>query len=284
LVTSTTKGTDTVTTTYIDGLFEQVYDSASGATTYKYYIVAGGARVGVETLTADNTGAVTADTLSFYVHDEVSSVIATVTENLGGSNQSLTLNSYDAWGKARPVTGTTAYQDPAAGTFLDPTQPGQHEGFAGHENLDDVGLVDMEGRVYDPEVGRFLSPDPNVQYPDSSQGYDRYTYVNDNPLSLSDPSGYFMLGGLFATGDPMAAFFPQQYGQVIGTVGPIVGAALNYVPYCEGWCDYAVTAISEAQAGYLETGSVGAGLRSGALAGMEAYAFLKGHSMGANRH
>lgn len=49
----------------------------------------------------------------------------------------------------------------------------------------------MEGRIYDPEVGRFLSLDPNVQYPDSSQGYNRHTYVNNNPLSLSDPTGYF---------------------------------------------------------------------------------------------
>jgi hypothetical protein len=69
------------------------------------------------------------DTLSFYVHDEVGSVIATVTENLGGSNQTLTLNSYDAWGKARPSTGTMAYQDPVPGTFLNPSHSGQHEGY-----------------------------------------------------------------------------------------------------------------------------------------------------------
>jgi RHS repeat-associated protein len=217
------------------------------------------------------------------VHDEVGSVIATVTENVGGSNQALTLNSYDAWGKARPTTGTAAYQDPDPGIYLNPTQAGQHEGYADHENLDDVGLVDMEGRVYDPEVGRFLSPDPNVQYPDSSQGYDRYTYVNDNPLSASDPSGYFMLGGMLATGDPMASVFPQQYGQAIGIAGPIVGAALNDVPYCEAWCDYVVTAVSQAQAGYLETGSLGAGLKAGVIAGAEAYAFsYVGGQFGAN--
>ena len=158
-------------------------------------------------------GTITSDTLSFYVHDEVGSVIATVTENLGGANQSVTLTSYDAWGKARPTSGSTAYQDPAPGSFYSPTPAGQEEGFAGHDNLSDTGLVDMEGRVYDPEVGNFLSPDPNVQYPFSSQGYNRYIYVNDNPLSLSDPSGYFSLGGLLSTGDPLAGFFPQQYGE-----------------------------------------------------------------------
>ncbi|MGH8321147.1 MAG: RHS repeat-associated core domain-containing protein [Gammaproteobacteria bacterium] len=223
------------------------------------------------------------------MHDEVGSVIATVTENLGGAHQRVSLVSdvhgctsaaggrmpraaYDAWGKQRPTTGANAYTDPAPGTYFTPTPVGQHEGYAGHEDMD-PGLVDMEGRVYDPEVGMFLSPDPNVQYPDSSQGYSRYTYVNDNPLSLSDPSGYFMLGGFLSTGDPMAGFFPQQYGQVIGLVGPIVGAALNAIPVCEGWCDYLVTAVSQAQSGYLETGSIGVGLRSGALAGAEAFAF-----------
>ena len=129
--------------------------------------------------------------------------------------------------------------------------------------------------MYDPVVSEFLSADPNVQYPYSSQGFNRYIYVNDNPLSLSDPSGYFSLGGFLSTGDPLAAFYPQQYGQVIGVVGPIVGAALNAVPGCQGWCDIVVTAVSQAQAGYLETGSIGVGLRSGVLAGAEAFAFTE---------
>ncbi len=53
LVTAITRGSDNVTTTYIDGLFEQVYDSATGNLTYRHYILAGGARVGVETVQAD---------------------------------------------------------------------------------------------------------------------------------------------------------------------------------------------------------------------------------------
>ena len=49
----------------------------------------------------------------------------------------------------------------------------------------------MNGRVYDPQLGRFLSADPFVQFALSSQGYNRYTYANNNPLSFTDPSGYF---------------------------------------------------------------------------------------------
>jgi len=61
-----------------------------------HYILAGGTRVGVETIAADSGGTITADTLRFFVHDEVGSVIATVTESLGGANQALALYSYDA--------------------------------------------------------------------------------------------------------------------------------------------------------------------------------------------
>jgi hypothetical protein len=71
LQTAITEGSDTVTTTYIDGLFEQVYDSATGDLTYRHYILAGGARVGVETIEANIGGTITADTLSLYVRNEV---------------------------------------------------------------------------------------------------------------------------------------------------------------------------------------------------------------------
>lgn len=50
-----------------------------------------------------------------------------------------------------------------------------------HEHIDQVGLIHMGGRVYDPEIGRFLSPDPFVQFPASTQGFNRYSYVGNNP-------------------------------------------------------------------------------------------------------
>jgi hypothetical protein len=48
----------------------------------------------------------------------------------------------------------------------------------------------MNGRVYDPELGRFMSADPFVQAPYNSQSYNRYSYTFNNPLSYTDPSGY----------------------------------------------------------------------------------------------
>jgi len=50
----------------------------------------------------------------------------------------------------------------------------------------------MNGRIYDPKLGRFLQADPIVQAPKNSQNLNRYSYVLNNPLSYSDPSGYFV--------------------------------------------------------------------------------------------
>ena len=70
-------------------------------------------------------------------------------------------------------------------------------GFTGHEQLDSVGLIHMGGRVYDPVLGRFTSADPIVQAPSNSQSYNRYSYCINNPLSLTDPSGFSWLGNVF---------------------------------------------------------------------------------------
>ena len=65
-----------------------------------------------------------------------------------------------------------------------------NRGYTQHEYLAVLGLIHMNGRVYDPKLGRFLSADPFVQFPTSTQGYNRYSYVGNNPLSFTDPSGY----------------------------------------------------------------------------------------------
>jgi RHS repeat-associated protein len=58
--------------------------------------------------------------------------------------------------------------------------------------LDAFGLINMNGRVYDPIVARFLSPDNYVQLPNNSQGFNRYSYCLNNPLVYTDPSGEFL--------------------------------------------------------------------------------------------
>ena len=81
--------------------------------------------------------------------------------------------TYDAWGRRTVSVNSLSFQ----------------RGYTGHEHLDSFGLVNMNGRMYDPALGRFLSPDPYVQLPDFSQNFNRYSYCLNNPLMYTDPSG-----------------------------------------------------------------------------------------------
>jgi RHS repeat-associated protein len=91
--------------------------------------------------------------------------------------------AYDPFGKRRFANGSG---DP--GNTIRPLNTDR--GYTGHEMLDDIGLVHMNGRVYDPLVGRFLSADPFIQSPYNLQSHNRYSYVMNNPLGYTDPSGY----------------------------------------------------------------------------------------------
>ncbi len=93
--------------------------------------------------------------------------------------------SYDAWGRNRnPVDWT--YSNFTLSSVTD-------RGYTSHEQLQNFGLINMNGRVYDPMTLGFLSPDPFVQNPSNSQNYNRYSYVLNNPLKYVDPSGYTAL-------------------------------------------------------------------------------------------
>ena len=61
-----------------------------------------------------------------------------------------------------------------------------NRGFTGHEHLDEFGLINMNARLYDPLLGRFLAPDPIVQSPFFSQSYNRYTYTVEKYMPRDD--------------------------------------------------------------------------------------------------
>ena len=63
-------------------------------------------------------------------------------------------------------------------------------GYTFHEHYDGFDLINMNGRLYDPILGRMLSPDVLIQDDRSSQAYNRYSYCFNNPLRFTDPSGY----------------------------------------------------------------------------------------------
>ncbi|WP_400565519.1 FG-GAP-like repeat-containing protein [Pseudomonas aeruginosa] len=71
-----------------------------------------------------------------------------------------------------------------------PTATSTRRGFTGHEHLEESGLVHMNGRVYDPVIGRFLSADIVYQDTANAQAYNRYSYGWNNPFASVDPTGY----------------------------------------------------------------------------------------------
>jgi RHS repeat-associated protein len=173
-VDSTSAGV--TTTIYAAGHAYEKITRPNGTIEQKYYI--GGFAV------VTRTG--TTDTVSYLLGDHLGSV-DTITNANGLISQKM---SFDAWGKRREA-GWMAMADPS---LFDATLT--THGFTGHEEIDPVGLIHMNGRVYDPEIGRFLSADPFVQDMSNSQNLNRYTYVLNNPLSLTDPTGYFF-GSVF---------------------------------------------------------------------------------------
>lgn len=80
---------------------------------------------------------------------------------------------YDAWGNQTISKNEIGFQ----------------RGYTGHEMLNEFGIINMNGRLYDPVLGRFFSPDNYVQAPDNSQNFNRYSYCLNNPLKYTDPSG-----------------------------------------------------------------------------------------------
>jgi RHS repeat-associated protein len=94
--------------------------------------------------------------------------------------------AYDAFGKVR----NGDYSDRQGGKLN--LLPDTVRGFTGHQHVDDVRLIHMNGRVYDYQLGRFLSVDPIIQFPANSQSLNPYSYIMNNPLSGRDPSGYAM--------------------------------------------------------------------------------------------
>ena len=116
-----------------------------------------------------------------------------------GSGSLIARQSFDAWGRPRDIKTWGLHEvdlaNPEQALALQPTAFFDR-GYTGHEHMAGFGLINMNGRVYDPYLQRFLSPDPFVQAPTNAQNYNRYSYVLNNPLMYTDPSGYSYLNSM----------------------------------------------------------------------------------------
>lgn len=105
----------------------------------------------------------------------------------------------------------------------------------GHEMLNEFNLINMNGRVYDPVLGRFLSPDKYVQEGDNSQNYNSYSYCLNNPLKYADPSGdVFVLDDFIAITamgaiEKMSNYLSPSVVSKIGKANLIVNIATGSV-------------------------------------------------------
>ena len=169
--------------------------------------------------------------------------------------------SYDAWGKRRNADGS----DDPSGSITSQTS----RGFTGHEELDSVGLVHMNGRVYDPLLARFGTADPTTESPFSTQGWNRYSYVGNSPLNFTDPSGYCFMGCFWKSAfRAIGNFFRQNWGAIVQIAAAAICSAVGG-PGLGSACGVIATTIITG----ITSGDLGMALRAGFIAAVTAVAF-----------
>ena len=142
---------------------------------------------------------------------------------------------YDPWGKQQQVYTSQALTSNAM--LLS-----QMRSFTGHEQMDKLEVIHMNGRIYDANIGRFLQADPFVQFPNLTQSHNRYSYVLNNPLTYNDPSGYFLKKLMKITGLTSILKAIASIPILDAAVGIAIGICAPYaLPLYQGLNTYAVT-------------------------------------------
>lgn len=243
-----TNGTKTI---YAGSNYEVV--QGGGLTEYKHYIVTPLGRTAVRTVRSD------ARVETRYFHQDALGSIYAVTDEFGAVEKRFV---FDAWGKRV----NTVDNRPSSGGAVT-------RGFTDHEHLTDFGLIHMNGRVYDPVLGRFLSADPFVDDAGNSQAYNRYSYLSNNPLGGSDPSGYFSVkDGVKVVAALVVAYFTA------GLATPLLSGAFASVGTAVGMSASVAASWGAAVAGgvgfgfgssfatsLLNGGSIGDAFKAGAI-------------------
>ncbi len=157
-----------------DGSMEITTDQQTGESTFVFFV--GGDAYSAPAVFKDN-GA-TSELL--YLERDYQGSIVAVLNQIGTIVEK---RLFDPWGAIVKVQDGQGH-NLAGLTVLD-------RGYTGHEHIQSVGLINMNGRLYDPKLRRFLSPDNYIQDPYNTQNYNRYGYVLNNPTKYTDPTGEF---------------------------------------------------------------------------------------------
>ena len=164
---------------YVGGIFEKIIIEDLAKSTYVqteeiHYI---NAPTGLIAINTEKSGS-KASGLK-YVHKNN---LGSITELTDTQSRIVERYSYDSWGRRRNPDSWFPW-DEVTETVTD-------HGYSGHEQLDKFALINMNGRIYDPVVGLFTSPDPILGVPANSQAFNNYSYVYNNPLKFADPTGF----------------------------------------------------------------------------------------------
>ncbi|MCX8530807.1 RHS repeat-associated core domain-containing protein [Chryseobacterium luquanense] len=130
---------------------------------------------------------------------------------------------FDAWGNITHLqigTGSVLTDKNSISDIISKSTLIVDRGFTSHEHFVEVGIIHMNGRLYDPLLRRFLNADQNIQEPFNTQNYNKYGYVLNNPLMFNDPSGE-----IFGIGETLVSAI--VIGAIIGTAGYVVGALIT---------------------------------------------------------
>jgi RHS repeat-associated protein len=162
------------TTIYVGGILEKLI--VPTGTAYRHFIGAGSAKV---IYTRWASGSITTK----YVTSDHLNSSTVVMDHTGAALVNLSFASFGA-------RRDDDWSGPVGSGDMTQISNATRRGFTGHEHLDNLAIVHMNGRVFDPALGRFLSADPFIDGIASSQGSNRFAYVHNSPLSFIDPTGW----------------------------------------------------------------------------------------------
>jgi RHS repeat-associated protein len=267
----------------LGGTGKSLYErTTNGATTeHVHFIYAGGAHMGnafaLRVITEGGASQPTTAATKYNHFDHLGSITAVsdesghvINSDWGGADAGLM--GYDPWGARRSPDGRAA--NPASFDL-----PVGRRGFTSQETIPNVGLINMNGRVYDPVVGRFLSPDPTIQFPTDLQDYNRYSYVKNNPLRYTDPTGFFINAGF----DQFVEFGIAMVGVGVcfGSGGAGCGIAFALIGAAYNATSMAASGASFEQVVNSLAISAGFGFIGGAVAGGAGEAVFGPETLGA---
>lgn len=236
---------------YVGSIYEKV--TGVGGTRHLHYIMVEGAPVAIH-----RTGA---GANTRYLHKDHLGSVQTITNESGGVVEVL---SFNAWGQRRNPYSWLGQNGLTSLTT---------RGFTGHEMIDVMSLIHMNGRVYDPTIGRFLSADPHVSYQGTGQSLNRYSYVMNNPLSLVDPSGFFFKKLFKAIKNVFKAIASNPLAAIAGIVaGALTGGLVAGIVGSGFWGAVAVGAAAGFAGSFaatlVATGDFGLALKNGLIGGI----------------